>query len=69
MYPSNADKIREVKIQLRAAEGRHAALKEVLNDIRALDGLTEQWYKVYEEACDVWADVSYYDHLLNKLRN
>lgn len=69
MSPSNADKIREVKHQLWAALDRHAALKEVLNDIRALDGLTEQWYKVYEEACDVWADVTFLDHLLYRLRN
>lgn len=69
MSPSNADKIREVQMQLNTALDRHAALKEVLNDIRALDGLTEQWYKVHEEACDVWADVTFLDHLLYRLRN
>ena len=69
MYPSNADKIREVKIQLRAAEGRHAALKEVMNDIRALDGLTEQWYDVHTEACDAFADVTFLKFQLDQLRN
>lgn len=69
MYLDIAHKITEVQMQLNTALDRHAALKEVMNDIRALDGLTEQWYEVYTEACDVWADVTFLDFQLYKLRN